>query len=196
MICFVSGSNSVVRVSTIQINMSAFKEQKAMVHIFLAMWMLTWIQTWIPQDYNIVPLQPQQQWICWFHPNLAPEKREPRTNISRMEGEILGFFNFFFFLFSHKNIEQWVQIILLQRRFAFMVLGLSWNNQQCLGKISGHAVSHADLLWVVVFHTSLYRSVLVCFMSGLQDLRGEVELENLTALCLHIAQDKDSGLQH
>lgn len=40
MIYFVSGSNSVVHISTFQTNMSAFREQKAVVHIFLVMWML------------------------------------------------------------------------------------------------------------------------------------------------------------
>ena len=50
--------------------------------------------------------------------------------------------------------------------------------------------------WAVVFHTSLYQSVLLCLIFGLQDLGVEVGLENLTVPCLHIAQDKDCGVQH
>lgn len=64
-----------------------------------------------------------------------------------------------------------------------MVLGLSLNNQQHPGTIGGHTVSHADSHWAVVFHTSLYQSVLLCLTFGQQALGEEVGLENLIHVC-------------
>lgn len=84
-----------------------------------------------------------------------------------MQGDIFGFFSF-----TRIFSGGWKWFYL--RGFAFMVLGLSWNNQQHPGKIGGHAVSHADSPWAVVFHTSLYQSVLLRFIFGLQDLGEEV----------------------
>lgn len=177
MICFVSGSNSVVHVSTFQTNISAFREQKAVVHIFLVMWVLAWILIRIPSDYTIFPLWPQQQWNCWFLPNLVTEKCEPRGYDSGMQGEF--FWLFFFSGWILKGGRKWFY----RRGFAFMVLGLSWNNQQHPGKIDGHTVSHADSHWAVVFNTSLYQSVLLCLIFALQGLREEAGLENLIHVC-------------
>lgn len=95
----------------------------------------------------------------------------------------------FFFTGILKGGRKWFY----RRGFAFMVLDLSWNNQQHPGKIGGYAVSHADSPWAVVFHTSLYQSVLLRLIFRLQDFGGEVGWENLTVPCVHIAQDKDSG---
>lgn len=79
----------------------------------------------------------------------------------------------FYFFFS-TGILWGGQNLFYLRGFAFMVLGLSWNNQQHPGKIGGHAVSHADSPWAVVFYTSLYQSVSLHLIFGLQDLRGEL----------------------
>lgn len=39
-------------------------------------------------------------------------------------------------------------------------------------KIDRHVVSHADSPWAVVFHASLYETVLLCLIFRLQDLGG------------------------